>query len=364
MRQVAHLPSLLARLLNELSINRDICFSWRKRSPELSNAFRLEPFWKVILKEFDLSAETLARRAGLPANYLTSDPVMVDVTKWAALWQALDDEIDEPDLAVRLGQMMTLDMFDPAHFAAFCSKNLRQAAKRLQLYKRLTGPCRLDIIEEPDLGLSSSVHGISLPPELYGAGELVVWLGLVRHATRHHVTPKRIVMPTDPRDPAGFERYFGRQMTRGPRYEIVFEAEDADRVFVTSDASMWAFFEPVLKRRLAELDATTSMEERVSAALHERLPVGQSEVGDVAKSIGVSTRTIQRQLKLEGTSYRNVLDQTRKHLAQHYLARTQLTTSEVAFLVGYDDPNSFYPAFRNWTGKTPQAARAELRPPG
>ena len=330
----------------------------------MSNMFRLEPFWWVILREFDLSAETLSRRAGLPANFLASDTVMVDVMEWASLWQALNDEIGEPDLAIKLGGILTLDMFDPAHFATFCSKNLRQAAKRLQLYKRLAGPCRLEIKEQPGLTLATSVTGLQFPPELYGAGELVVWLGLMRHATRHHVVPQRVVMPVLPRAPASFESYFGRPVLRGNTYEIVFDTADADRAFVTTDTTMWAFFEPVLKRRLAELDASTSMAARVSAALCELLPVGQSEIGDVAKSLGASTRTIQRQLKDESTTYRTVLDQTRKQLAQHYLKRTQLTTSEVAFLVGYDDPNSFYPAFRNWTGKTPQAARAELTSPG
>lgn len=330
----------------------------------MSTKFRLEPFWRVILHAFDLPAETLSRRAGLPANFLASDPVTVDVMEWAALWQALDDEIGEPDLAVKLGGMLTLDMFDPAHFAAFCSENLRQAAKRLQLYKRLAGPCRLEIREQPGLALATSVSGLQRPPPLYGAGELVVWLGLVRHATRHPVVPRRVEMPVLPGAPASFEGYFGRAVTRGSAYEIVFDAEDADRAFVTTDTAMWAFFEPVLKRRLADLDASTSMAERVAAALHELLPAGQSEVGDVAKSLGASTRTIQRQLKDEGTTFRAVLDRTRKRLSQHYLTRTQLTTAEVAFLVGYDDPNSFYPAFRSWTGKTPQAARADLTSPG
>lgn len=165
-------------------------------------------------------------------------------------------------------------------------------------------------------------------------------------------------MPVLPRAPAAFEAYFGIPVTLGERYEIVFVAEDAKRPFLTTNASMWAFLELVLHRRLADLDERTPMSERVSAALHELLPSGRGQIGDLARALGVSTRTVQRRLGEENTTFRDVLDETRSRLAQHYLQQTQLTIAEVAFLIGYDDPNSFYPAFRSWTGLTPQAARA------
>lgn len=321
--------------------------------------FRLEPFWRVILNAFELSAESLARRAGLPANLFASDPVLVDVDGWVALWNALDAAIDAPDLPLRIGQLLTLDMFDPAHFAAFCSEHLHQAATRLQLYKRLLGPCRLELDDSHGLGMSCNVLSAPLPPRLYGAGELVLWVALVRHATQHHVVPARVTMPVEPDHP-GFASFFGTPVTLAPRYEVVFDEEDAHRAFLTTDASMWSFFEPVLERRLAELDDRTTMAERVSAALHELLPSGRSQVGDVARAVGASTRTVQRRLRQEDTSYRHVLEHTRAVLARHYLTQTKLTATEVAFLIGYDDPNSFYTAFRSWTGMTPQAVRAGI----
>ena len=104
------------------------------------------------------------------------------------------------------------------------------------------------------------------------------------------------------------------------------------------------------------------MTERVSVALFELLPGGRSQIGDVARALGVSARTVQRRLGQEDTTYRDVLDHTRARLAQHYLTKTQLTTTEIAFLIGYDDPKSLYPAFRSWTGMTPQAVRDATRP--
>ncbi len=71
----------------------------------------------------------------------------------------------------------------------------------------------------------------------------------------------------------------------------------------------------------------------------------------------LSPRTVQRQLQAEGTSYQAVLSDTREKLARRYLADRSLTTSQIAYLLAYDDANSFYRAFRRWTGLTPDAAR-------
>ena len=96
----------------------------------MSRLFRIESFWQVILREADVSAESLTRRAGLPANLFSSDPVMIDLDGWVALWGALEAESGDADLALHLGQQLTLDMFDPALFAAFCSQDLGQAVRR------------------------------------------------------------------------------------------------------------------------------------------------------------------------------------------------------------------------------------------
>ncbi|MCM1012326.1 helix-turn-helix transcriptional regulator [Brevibacterium sp. XM4083] len=76
--------------------------------------------------------------------------------------------------------------------------------------------------------------------------------------------------------------------------------------------------------------------------------------------MATSPRTLQRQLKAEGTSFQAVLAETRENLARHYLVRNDLRTAEIAFLLGYTDTNSFYRAFKTWTGMTPEGARAGL----
>jgi AraC-like DNA-binding protein len=80
----------------------------------------------------------------------------------------------------------------------------------------------------------------------------------------------------------------------------------------------------------------------------------------VARRLGLSSRTLQRRLAGEGASFQEVLRETRTALGGHYLAKTTLPIAEVAFLLGFDEPNSFYRAWRAWTGVTPDSVRQPM----
>ncbi len=67
---------------------------------------------------------------------------------------------------------------------------------------------------------------------------------------------------------------------------------------------------------------------------------------------------MQRRLSRETTSYQAVLSETRESLARHYLSSSSLPIDEISFLLGYEDTHSFYRAFKDWTGLTPQGVRS------
>ncbi|MNN84624.1 HTH-type transcriptional regulator VirS [compost metagenome] len=73
----------------------------------------------------------------------------------------------------------------------------------------------------------------------------------------------------------------------------------------------------------------------------------------------MSDRTLQRRLTEESTSFKQLLTQARHELALEYLANPAFDIKEVAFLIGYEDQNSFYRAFRSWEGETPARWRSE-----
>ncbi|WP_040277592.1 helix-turn-helix domain-containing protein, partial [Xanthomonas citri] len=180
---------------------------------------------------------------------------------------------------------------------------------------------------------------------------------------REPVQALRVVLP---RLPPGayarrYERFFGVPVRHGEAPAITFGAADALRPFLTVNEGMWRVFEPDLRRRLSELDAAATTVERVRAVLLELLPSNMATIEKAAERLGLSKRTLQRRLEDEGANFRALVNATRESLARHYLGSTTMTGGEIAFLLGFEDPNSFYRAFLEWTGQTPDTARNAMR---
>jgi len=320
--------------------------------------FTLDPNIRALLHDLRVSPARVLRRASLPGDLFARGPVALTPEEYFRFWEALDAEAGDPNLPVRIGQAISVEMFSPPLFAALCSPDLTVAARRIATYKPLIGPLRLVVDHDGDeltVGYDWPAH--MRPPLLLAVAELVFWAALARLATRHHVRPTRVRAPQPPADPDAIADYFGTRVRGGDTYDITFAAADARRPFLTENEQMWRFFAPDLRRRLSDLRAAASIAERVRAALRETLPAGDPSMTAVTRHLAVSSRTLQRRLRLEGTTFQAILARTREDLARHYLSHGGMRTAEIAYLLGYDDTNSFYRAFRAWTGTTPEVLR-------
>jgi len=187
--------------------------------------------------------------------------------------------------------------------------------------------------------------------------ELLFCVALARMGTRDAIRPLELVTIDPPSPLTPYEEYLGAEVKRGPRHLVRFSRVDAERPFLTSNPLLWDAFEPNLRQRLADLQTSTGTVQRVRAALHEFIPSGLTTMEAVAARLALSKRTLQRRIEAEGTSFQAILKETREALARHYLANTSFPAAEISFLLGYDEPNSFYRAFRSWTGTTPDSIR-------
>ena len=84
----------------------------------------------------------------------------------------------------------------------------------------------------------------------------------------------------------------------------------------------------------------------------------------IADALHVSTRTLQRRLQDAGSSFQKALEEARHQLARHYLNNSVLELNEAAYLLGYEDANSFVRAFRTWEGTPPARWREMQRAKG
>ena len=95
----------------------------------------------------------------------------------------------------------------------------------------------------------------------------------------------------------------------------------------------------------------------VENAISSLLPHGRVLVEDVARTLGMSERTLARKLSEEGLNFTEILQQLRRDLALRYLDDRKLHVSKIAWLLGFNEVSAFTHAFKRWTGKTPRELR-------
>lgn len=331
-----------------------------------NKTFLVDISWQALLKDLGLQPGHVLRRAGLPEDLFSRERHGLSTDDYFSLWRALEAETGEVMFPLRIVEALSAEAFDPPLFAAVCSANLMQAVQRLAKYKQLVAPMSLDVDVGKAGELTVTPRWLSLPtdvPYSLQVAEIAFFLRLARLATREPVKALRVVLPKLPPSAYArrYESFFGTPVQHGASPSITFAAVDASRPFLTVNEGMWRVFEPDLRRRLSELDATATTAERVRAVLLELLPSNTATIEKTGERLGLSKRTLQRRLEDEGENFRALVNATRESLARHYLGSTTLSSGEIAFLLGFEDPNSFYRAFQDWTGQTPDSARHAMR---
>ena len=112
----------------------------------------------------------------------------------------------------------------------------------------------------------------------------------------------------------------------------------------------------------ARMPETAVVDDHVRRVIEAGLTAGEVTVGSVARALAMSTRTLQRRLARDGTSFRDLLDDVRRAAGARHLANPALSNAEVAYVLGFSELPAFHRACRRWFGRTPREFR--MRGPG
>ena len=187
-------------------------------------------------------------------------------------------------------------------------------------------------------------------------------LSIARYGTGTRLSPLRVEFVQPRAHAKTIERHFGCPVVCGaPRNAIVFRAADAQRHFVTRNAELLGMLAPQFEEQLRQENNDENFAERVRGAIQQKLTGRRPSIEDIADALHISSRTLQRRLQDEGSSFQRALEEARHQLARHYLNNSVLELNEAAYLLGYEDANSFVRAFRTWEGVPPARWREQHR---
>lgn len=138
---------------------------------------------------------------------------------------------------------------------------------------------------------------------------------------------------------------------------IVVSNEEMALPNAVGDDAISRFFDERVEQMLAEKPCDLPLAQQVKSEIGKKLSGGVPKLSDIAKSLGVSARTLQRKLSEEDAVFQELVDQARRELSQRLLRTTQYPLVEIAFLTGFAEQSGFTRAFKRWAGKTPRSYR-------
>jgi len=316
------------------------------------------------LEEHGVSASAVLRRAGLPQEYAKQPLVRLKTEELFALWNAIGEVSTNSAIGLLLGTENRTERFHPIGLAALSSETFGAAMDQMARYKQLT--CPEEIQQKKDYDeWSIQFHWLlaeEVEPQVMIECAFAWVLSIARHGTGTRLSPLRVEFVQARSTVKAMERHFGCPVLCGcPRNAIVFRAADAERKFVTRNDELLGLLAPQFEKELEQENADENFIERVRSAIQQQLTGRRPTIEDIADALHISSRTLQRRLQEEGSSFQHVLEEARHQLARRFLNNSVLELNEAAYLLGYEDGNSFVRAFRGWEGVPPATWRQQQR---
>ncbi|TRX75846.1 AraC family transcriptional regulator [Pseudomonas mangiferae] len=278
------------------------------------------------------------------------------------LWTRAVALSGDPAIGLNMAKVARPASFHVVGYALMSSRTLSEGFARLVRYQRIIAE-GADLRFHPGLDgytLSLTIHGDRLPPARQSAeASLAAALAFCRWLTGRDIAPQAVRLRGEP--PADLTPYlqvFGIAPTfAADDYALVLSRADMERPLPTANAALAHLHDRFAGDYLARF-VGSRVTHQTRQVLCRLLPQGEPRRETVANALHLSQRTLQRRLQEEGTGFQQLLDDTRRELAEQYLAQPELTLLEVAYLLGFADPSNFFRAFRRWFGVTPGEYRA------
>ena len=330
------------------------------RTREATLSIRLLwPFARVVSRNREIY-RTLARLVGVsPADFVSPETRLPHRTVMALL-KELVARTGDRSIGLRAGASLEHGDFAALEYAASSCVNLRDAILCVSRYMCLLNEAaEIGLTERGDRALwhYRVTDGVAQPPE---ANDFVVACAIT-FARMHAEAPEVLEAPSsllevhfthkEATDPAAYARFFNAEVKFGMPYNAhVISRSSLETPMRRANAKFHVAFEAHAKELTERLRDQQSVAGRTRVVVLAQLRSGQAGMTSVARAMGMSVATLRRRLDAESTTHSEILDRVRHDLAKAYLMDPELSSREIAFLLGYSHAKAFYNAFKRWAG--------------
>jgi len=270
--------------------------------------------------------------------------------------------LNRHDFSVLVAEQFHPGMFHALGYAMMSSNTLYDALERIAHYKRVvSNTCQLinherneHLVFDMNVFTYESTNRPILPLE-----SVETFLATIIRFSRELVStdfaPLKVCFayPTPSHDVTYLSDFFNCEVEfNASRTSIVFDLKQTKEKLMCGNPLITSSHEKMLDDFMARVDKN-DLSHVIKSKIFELLPLGAPSQTEIAEYLGMSLRNLQRKLHDQGTSYKEILESTRKKLAMNYIVQKHLSLSEIGYLVGFSSVGNFNRAFKRWTTQTP-----------
>jgi len=311
-----------------------------------------------------LDTRALIQAHGLEANLVHTDEGRITGQQFEDFLADLVDLACDPILGLTSALYVKTNSYSLLGTIAEQSATLGEAIDKIPVFERLVGDMGITQIERTDTSMSLTwecnyANPIVIPHMVDNV--LASWTLYARWLTNSRANPIQVRLARQPvaKDiHTQYARIFNCPILFGcERNSITLDNKYLSLPLQTQHRASLTL-EGRARSELAQLTLDDeNLSQRVVRTIRAHLQLGIASKPLVAQEFNMSERNLQRQLAKEGNSYRALLDQERKHRALNFLKHSQLTPTEIAYNLGYQDERSFFRSIKRWTDTTPGKCR-------
>jgi AraC-like DNA-binding protein len=298
-----------------------------------------------------------AREARFDPARLESGMTFAEVERFIAVaWKRIDD----PAFGLRAGCVLRPERYGISGLTAMASATFGAALQRKARYNRLVWGDSYRISQDTHEFTVFTQAPDESKPWGYSKADME-FASLVTFGRRFaaaDIVPLKVgLRRPQPSFKLLYDEIFRCPISFGQgENSLSFSQVDAKRPLISADHRAVEWLEFGAKAALEQMD-DSGVTARVRAQFERMLQGDEPTLAGVASELCMSERTLQRRLSAEGQTFSRLLDEVRRDVAQRSLAAGKRNVIELAYLLGFEDSNSFYRSFRRWTGTTPESFR-------
>lgn len=307
---------------------------------------------------------SLLKAANLTMDQMEDPEARIKVRDQIEFLNLVADAIPDDYLGFHLAQIPDLREFGLLYYVMASADSLSEALRRTVRYSSIFNEGLVPAyVDGKSISISLRYLGVQRHPDRHQIEfYLTALIRICRKLTGSHLIPTsvKLVHHRSYRGP-DLAEFFGNDVQFDQEIdEITFPARIGILPVISADPFLNKLLINYCEEALSKRHTRpSSFRANVENAIVPLLPHGKARSSEVAQRLGVGQRTFARRLSAEGLNFSAVLGNLRIDLANRYLADRQLSISQIAWLLGYQEVGGFSHAFKRWTGKTPREMRAQ-----